>query len=70
MRQQSRQPDRGPVGQIKSATLTEYLLRKRELDNSFKPNQTKGKRQPARENTIVEKELLTLAPGHIADERS
>jgi hypothetical protein len=40
----------GPVGQIKRATPMEYLLKKRELDNSSKPNRIKGKRQPTREN--------------------
>jgi hypothetical protein len=32
----------------KRATLTKYLLKKRELDNSSKPNLTRAK-QPARE---------------------
>jgi hypothetical protein len=39
MRWQSRQPDRRPVGRVKRATLTEYLLKKREMDNSSRPNQ-------------------------------
>jgi hypothetical protein len=34
MRQQLRQPDGGPVGQIKRATLKKYLIKKRELENS------------------------------------
>jgi hypothetical protein len=36
-------------GLNKMATLTEYLLNMRELDNSPKPNRIKGKRQPTRE---------------------
>jgi hypothetical protein len=43
MRQQSRQLDREPLGRVKMATLMEYLLKKRELDNGSKPNQTSAK---------------------------
>ncbi len=32
---------RGASGLNKRATLTEYLLKKRELDNSCRPNQTR-----------------------------
>jgi hypothetical protein len=34
MRQQSKQLNRGPVGQVNRATLTKYLLKKGELENS------------------------------------
>jgi hypothetical protein len=50
MRQQLRQPDRRPVGLIKDYSH-EISTQKRELDNSFKPNRIKGKRQPTREKT-------------------
>ncbi len=41
-----------------------HLLKRRELDNSSKPNQIKSKRQPARERIPhKKKELLTLALG-------
>jgi hypothetical protein len=33
----------GALGRVKMATLMEYLLKKRELDNSSKPNQTSAK---------------------------
>jgi hypothetical protein len=52
-------------GPNKRATLTKHPLKKRELDNSSKPNWIKGKRQPAREKTpwIKRKRCLLFAPG-------
>jgi hypothetical protein len=52
MRQQSRQPDGKPVGQIKGYSH-ETSIQKKKLDNSSKPNQIKGKRQSAREKTAL-----------------
>jgi hypothetical protein len=63
MRRQSRQPDRRAVGQTKGYSHETYT-QKRELDNSSKPNQIKGKK-PVRENSMDKKELLTLAPGDV-----
>jgi hypothetical protein len=45
----------------------EYLLKKRELDNSSKPNQTRAKGRPLEKNTCSKKELLTLPPGKVAE---
>ncbi len=55
MRQQLRQPDEGPVGQKKNkrATLMEYLLKKRELDNSSKLDQTRAKGSLSEKNTTM-----------------
>jgi hypothetical protein len=47
MRKQLRQPDGRPVGQIVGYSH-ETSTQKRELEKSSKPNQIKGKRQPAR----------------------
>jgi hypothetical protein len=47
----------------------EYLLKKRELDNSFKPNRTRAKGSPPEKNTTSKKELLTLTPGNVAGGR-
>jgi hypothetical protein len=58
------------VAQIKRATLMEYLLKKRELDNNSKPNRTRAKGSPPEKNTTSKKELLTLTPGNFADGRS
>ncbi len=55
---------RRACGPNKGATLTEYLLKKRELDNSSKP---RAKGSPSEKNTTSQKELLTLIPGNIAD---
>jgi hypothetical protein len=63
MRKQSRKPD-GVSGPNKRATLMEYLLKKRELDNSSKPNQTSAKGSPPEKNSIIKKELLTLTPSN------
>jgi hypothetical protein len=48
------------------AIFTEYLLKKRELENSSKPNQT-GKTQHTSGNTTSKKELLALSPGNVAE---
>jgi hypothetical protein len=45
----------------------EHLLKKRELDNSSKPNQTRTKGSPPEKNTTNKKELLTLTPGNVAE---
>jgi hypothetical protein len=45
----------------------EYLLKKRELDNSSKPNQTRAKDSPPDKNTTSKKELLTLSLGKVAE---
>jgi hypothetical protein len=57
----------GVIGPNKRATLTEYLLKKRELGNSSKSNQTKAKGSPPEKNTTSKKELLTLTLGSIAE---
>jgi hypothetical protein len=41
----------GTVGRIKRATLMVYLLKKRELDNSSKPNRTRARGRPPEKNT-------------------
>jgi hypothetical protein len=69
MRQRSRQPDWGQRLN-KSATLSEYLLKERELDNSFKLNRQRAKGSLPEKKTTVRKELLTLTPGNVADGRS
>jgi hypothetical protein len=52
------------VGQIKRATITKYLLKKGELENSSKPNRIRAKGSPPEKNTTDEKkELLSLALG-------
>jgi hypothetical protein len=48
------------VGWIKGYSQNIYSKKR-----AGQPNQTKGKRQPARENTTDMKELLTLAPGDV-----
>ncbi len=60
----------GVSGPNKRATLTDYLLKKRELDNRSKPNQTRAKGSPPEKNTTSKKERLNLSPGKVADERS
>jgi hypothetical protein len=45
----------------------EYLLKKRELDNSSKPNRTRAKGCLPEKNTTHKKELLTLTPGNVAE---
>jgi hypothetical protein len=54
-----RQPDRGPVGRTKRATLKEHLLKRRELDNSSEPIRRREKDSPPEKNIIDKKELLT-----------
>jgi hypothetical protein len=41
------------------STLTGFLLKTRELDNSSKPNRTRAKGSPPEKNTASKKELLT-----------
>ncbi len=57
-----------PIHYIKNAiniyctvisTLSGYLLKTRELDNSSKPNGTKAKGSPPEKNTTSKKEILT-----------
>jgi hypothetical protein len=52
-------------GLNKRATLTKQPLKKREQDNSSKPNWIKSKRQPVREKTprIKRKRCLLFSPG-------
>jgi hypothetical protein len=57
----------GLWAEFKGATLTEYLLKKRELDNSSKPIRTRAKGCPSEKNTTSMKELLTLTPGYVTD---
>jgi hypothetical protein len=57
------------VGRIKRATLAEYLLKKRELDNSSKPNRTRAKSSNPEKNTTEKKKLLTLSPDNVAEGR-
>ncbi len=45
----------------------EYLLKKRELDNSSKLNRTRAKGSLPEKNTTSKKELLTLSPGNVAE---
>jgi hypothetical protein len=45
----------------------EYLLKKRELDNSYEPNWTRAKGTQPEKNTTSKKELLTLTTGNIAE---
>ncbi len=47
--------------------MEEYLLKKRELDNSSKPNQTRATGSTPRKNTTSKKESLTLSLGNIAE---
>jgi hypothetical protein len=61
---------RGDSRPNKRATLTEYLLKNIELDNSSKPNWTRTKGSPPEKNTTSKKELLTLTLGNIAEGRS
>jgi hypothetical protein len=58
-----------PAGGIKRATLTECLLKKRELDNSSKPNQTRAQGSPPEKNTTDKKDLLTITPSNVAEGR-
>jgi hypothetical protein len=44
-----------------------YLFKKRELDNSSKPNRTMAKCSPPEKNTASRKELLTLFPGKVEE---
>ncbi len=60
----------GASGLNKRATLTEYLLKKREPDNSSKPNWTRAKGSLPEKNTTSKNELLILTPGNVADWRS
>jgi hypothetical protein len=46
---------------------TEYLLKKRDLDNSSKPNRTRTKGSPPEKNTTNKKELLTLSPVNVEE---
>ncbi len=54
-------------GPNKRATLTEDLLKERELDDSYKPSQIRTKGSPPEKNTTVKKKLLTLSPGNVAE---
>ncbi len=58
-----------PAGGIKRATLTECLFKKRELDNSWKPNQTKAQGNPPEKNNTDKKDLLTLTLSNVAEGR-
>jgi hypothetical protein len=55
------------VGWKKRATLKEYLLKKRELENSSKPKRTRAKGSPPEKNTTSKKKLLTLSTGNVAE---
>ncbi len=59
----------GASGPNKRATLMEYGLKKRELDNSSKPNQTRAKGSLPEKNTTSNKVLLPLTPGIVAEGR-
>jgi hypothetical protein len=49
------------------ATLTIYIIKERELDNSSKPNRTRAKDSSPEKNATRKKELLTLSPGNVAE---
>jgi hypothetical protein len=55
MRQQSRQPDEWPVGQIKRATLVKYLFKKGELENSSRFDLQKAEGSLPDESTMDKK---------------
>jgi hypothetical protein len=59
----------GASGLNERATLTEYLLKKRELDNSSKPNRTRARGSPPEKNKTCKKPLFTLTPGNVAEGR-
>jgi hypothetical protein len=54
-------------GPNKRATITKYLFKERELDNSFNPNWIRAKGSLPEKNTAIRKELLTLSPGNVAE---
>jgi hypothetical protein len=67
MRQQSRQPDVGPVG-CKKGLLSWNIYSKRESWTiALSQTEQRAKGSLPEKNTPVKKELLTLAPGNIAD---
>jgi hypothetical protein len=47
----------------------EYLLKKRELYNNSRPNQTRAKGSPPEKNTSDKKELFTLTLDNVAEGR-
>jgi hypothetical protein len=60
---------RGASGPNKRTTLIEYMLKKRALDNSSKPNQTRAKGSPPKKNTTSKKELHTVTPVNVGEGR-
>jgi hypothetical protein len=50
---QPRQPDRGPEGQIKRATLMTYLLKEQRAKGSSTLKHQRSKRQPAKEKALL-----------------
>jgi hypothetical protein len=57
---------KGASGPNKKASLTECLLKERELDKALSLTE-QGHKQPARENTTDKKELLMLSLGNVAE---
>jgi hypothetical protein len=57
------------VGQIKGL-LSKNVIKRREPDNSSKPNRTRKKGSLPEKNTNNKKELLALTLGNVADGRS
>jgi hypothetical protein len=55
------------VGWLKRATLTEYLLKQRDLENNSKPNRTRVIGSLPEKITTSRKEILTLSPGNVAE---
>jgi hypothetical protein len=49
------------------ATLKEYLLKERELDNSSKPNRIRTKDGLPEKIPLIKKELFTLSPVDVAE---
>jgi hypothetical protein len=67
MRQQSKQPDGGPVSPVKGLQ-SQGIYSRGELDNSYKPNQTRAKGSlPEKQLTANEKELLSLSRGDVEE---
>ncbi len=59
----------GASGPSKKGYSHGNLLKKRELDNSSKRNQTRAKGSLPENNTTDKKEQLTLTPGNVAEGR-
>ncbi len=55
------------MGQIKRATLTEYLLKKREWRTALSLTKEGAKCGLPEKNTIIKKELFTLSPSNVAE---